>query len=159
MEAHSVKVVHTCASGKVDDEMGCFVRRNFVLHDSYKLYQLFGSPATNVKVLESTESRRSFRRENTRYKTINIPCRYPPLLNDFALSWFAVRDPLHRFFGLNFDDYASGIAQSYSYKLRQGIGIGHGCTEKSCPPLLRQMRYNTRQCVLEAQVKEPSGSR
>lgn len=117
MEAHSVKVVHTCAGGEVDDEMGCFVRRNFVLDDSYKLHQLFRSLATDVKVLESTESARSFRRENTRYKMNNTPCRYPPLLNDFAFSWLAVRDTLHSFFGLDFDDYASRIAQSYSYKL------------------------------------------
>ena len=81
---------------------------------------------------------------------VNTPCRYPPLLNDFAFSWLAVQDPLLGFFGLDFDDYASGIAQSYSYKLGQGIGIGHGCTEKSRPPLLRQVRYNTSQCVLEA---------
>jgi hypothetical protein len=144
MEAHSVKVVHTCASGEVDNEMGGLVRRNFVLDDSYKLHQLFGSPATDVKVLESTESGRSFRRENTRHKMTHTPCRYPPLLDDFALPWLAVRDPLHRSFGLNFDDHTSGIAQSYSYKLRQGIGIGHGCTEQSCPPLLWQVRYNTR---------------
>lgn len=53
---YSVKIVHTCAGGKVDNKMGCSPCRDFVLDDSYKLHQLLGSPAIDVKILKSMES-------------------------------------------------------------------------------------------------------
>lgn len=110
MEAHSVKVVDTRTSSKIDNEMGRSMPRNVVLDDSYKLNKLFGGPAIDVEILKSTNSQMTFRREDTRYRTINTPCRYSSFLDDFAFPWLAIRGSLLGFFGLDFDDYTSGIA-------------------------------------------------
>lgn len=110
MAAHSIKVVHARTSGEVDDEMGRTVRQDFVLDDSYKLYQLLGGLAIDIIILKSTESRGFSNVRVQCIKMINIPCRYSPFLDDFALPWLAIHDSLLGFFRLDSDDYSSGTA-------------------------------------------------